>query len=165
MSPGTARKLFTLLIPFRDVAGRANLLSALCAGAALAVLYLLAQKVAGNRAAAATATTLFALSPAWWSQATIAEVYAPEGAHLEVRLDLGTIAALHLEGVDAASVAMALVRAPKLHLKEAHVRVVRHSSLRRPGHGLLRGSLLHTAMGALIAGCAWYPANSKSSKR
>ena len=72
-------KLFTLLLPFRDPAGRVNLLSALCAGAALAVLYLLAQKVAGNRAAAATATTLFALSPAWWSQATIAEVYALHG--------------------------------------------------------------------------------------
>ena len=69
-------KLFTLLIPFRDAAGRANLLSAFCAGAALGVLYLLAQKIAGNRAAAATATALFALSPAWWSQATIAEVYA-----------------------------------------------------------------------------------------
>ena len=72
-------KLFTLLLPFRDPAGRVNLLSALCAGAALAVLYLLAQKVAGNRAAAATAATLFALSPAWWSQATIAEVYALHG--------------------------------------------------------------------------------------
>ena len=43
------------------------------------MLYLLAQKVAGNRAAAATATALFALSPAWWSQATIAEVYALHG--------------------------------------------------------------------------------------
>jgi hypothetical protein len=72
-------KLFMLLIPFRDAAGRANLLSALCAGAALGVLYLLAQKIAGNRAAAATATALFALSPAWWSQATIAEVYALHG--------------------------------------------------------------------------------------
>ena len=72
-------KLFTLLLPFRDPAGRVNLLSALCAGAALGVLYLLAQKVAGNRAAAATATALFALSPAWWSQATIAEVYALHG--------------------------------------------------------------------------------------
>jgi hypothetical protein len=72
-------KLFTLLLPFRDAAGRANLMSALCAGAALGVLYLLAQKVVGNRAAAATASTLFALSPAWWSQATIAEVYALHG--------------------------------------------------------------------------------------
>jgi Protein O-mannosyl-transferase TMEM260-like len=72
-------KLFTLLLPFRDPAGRANLLSAFCAGVALGVLYLLAQKVAGNRAAAVTATALFALSPAWWSQATIAEVYALHG--------------------------------------------------------------------------------------
>ena len=71
-----AGKLFTLLLPFRDAAGCANLLSALCAGAAVGVLYLLAQKIAGNRAAAATATVVFAISPAWWSQATIAEVYA-----------------------------------------------------------------------------------------
>ena len=81
-------KLFTLLIPFRDAAGRANLLSALCAGAALGVLYLLAQKVAGNRAAAATATALFALSPAWWSQATIAEVYALHGLFVVLFLNL-----------------------------------------------------------------------------
>ena len=81
-------KLFTLLIPFRDAAGRANLLSALCAGAALGVLYLLAQKVAGNRAAAATATALFALSPARWSQATIAEVYALHGLFVVLFLNL-----------------------------------------------------------------------------
>ena len=72
-------KLFTLLLPFRDPAGRANLLSALSAAAAVGVLYLLAQKIAGNRAAAATATALFAVSPAWWSQATVAEVYALHG--------------------------------------------------------------------------------------
>ncbi len=72
-------KLATLLIPFRDPAGRLNLFSALCAGAAIGVLYLLAQKLAGNRAAAAVGTAIFALSPAWWSQATIAEVYALNG--------------------------------------------------------------------------------------
>ena len=81
-------KLFTLLLPIYDPAGRANLLSALCAGAALSVLYLLAQKVAGNRAAAATATALFALSPAWWSQATIAEVYALQGLFVVIFLYL-----------------------------------------------------------------------------
>jgi 4-amino-4-deoxy-L-arabinose transferase-like glycosyltransferase len=81
-------KLFTLLLPFRDPAGRANLLSALCAGVAVGLLYLLAQKIAGNRAAAATATVLFALSPAWWSQATIAEVYALHGLFVALFLYL-----------------------------------------------------------------------------
>ncbi len=72
-------KLFTLLLPFRDPAGRANLLSALCAAAAVGVLYLTARRVAGNRAAALTAAALFAIVPAWWSQATIAEVYTLHG--------------------------------------------------------------------------------------
>ena len=72
-------KLFTLLLPLRDPAGRANLLSALCAAAAVGVLYLTARRVAGNRAAALTAAALFAIVPAWWSQATIAEVYALHG--------------------------------------------------------------------------------------
>ena len=52
------------------------------------MLYLLAQKVAGNRAAAATATALFALSPAWWSQATIVEVYALQGLFVVIFLYL-----------------------------------------------------------------------------
>ena len=72
-------KLATLLIPFRDAAGRLNLFSALCAAAAVGILYLVAAKLAGNRAAAAVATIAFAISPAWWSQATIAEVYALHG--------------------------------------------------------------------------------------
>ena len=72
-------KLATLLLPFRDGAGRLNLFSALCAAAAVGILYLVAAKLAGNRAAAAVATIAFAISPAWWSQATIAEVYALHG--------------------------------------------------------------------------------------
>lgn len=72
-------KLATLLLPFRDAAGRLNLFSALCAAAAVGILYLVAAKLAGNRAAAAEATIAFAISPAWWSQATIAEVYALHG--------------------------------------------------------------------------------------
>ncbi len=72
-------KLATLLIPFRDAAGRLNLFSALCAAAAVGVLYLVAAKLAGNRFAAGVAVVAFAISPAWWSQATIAEVYALHG--------------------------------------------------------------------------------------
>jgi hypothetical protein len=74
-----AGKLATLLIPFRDQAGRANLLSALSAAAAVGFLYLVTRRFAGSRVAAALATAAFAISPAWWSQSTLAEVYAPHG--------------------------------------------------------------------------------------
>ncbi len=72
-------KLATVLIPFRDPAGRLNLFSALCAASAVGLLYLTAVRLAGSRAAALTVTVAFAISPAWWSQATIAEVYALHG--------------------------------------------------------------------------------------
>lgn len=72
-------KLATLLIPFRDPAGRLNLLSALLASAAVAVLFPVARRFAGSRPAAITAAAVFALSPTWWSQATLAEVYALHG--------------------------------------------------------------------------------------
>ena len=72
-------KAFTLLLPFRDPAGRANLLSALCAAGAVGLLYAAGRKMAGSSAAAAIAAASFALSAAWWSQAAIAEVYALHG--------------------------------------------------------------------------------------
>jgi hypothetical protein len=72
-------KLFTLLLPFRDPAGRANLFSALAAAAAVGLLYLICRRVIGSRPAALIATAAFAISPVWWSQATIAEVYALHG--------------------------------------------------------------------------------------
>ncbi len=78
--------LYTLLgrlvsaLPFGpDPAGRLNLLSALLAAAAVGVLFLVARRFSGSRPAAAIATAIFALSPTWWSQATIAEVYALHG--------------------------------------------------------------------------------------
>lgn len=77
--------LYTLLgwlasrLPFGDPAGRINLLSAAFAGAAVAVLYLVARLFAGSRPAALVAAAIFALSPTWWSQATLAEVYALHG--------------------------------------------------------------------------------------
>lgn len=68
--------LASKLIPFRDPAGRANLFSALAAAAAIGVFYLTARRLAGSRAAAVITTVALAISPVWWSQATIAEVYA-----------------------------------------------------------------------------------------
>jgi hypothetical protein len=64
------------LLPFRDPAGRVNLLSALAAAAAIGVFFLVARRIAGSRAAAAVAAVALAVSPVWWSQATLAEVYA-----------------------------------------------------------------------------------------
>jgi hypothetical protein len=72
-------KLFTLICPFRDLAGRANLFSALAAAITVGVLYLVAKRASGSRPAAAAVTLAFAISPVWWSQATIAEVYALHG--------------------------------------------------------------------------------------
>ncbi len=73
-------KLATLVIPLRDPAGRANLFSALAAGLAVGLVYLTARRLAGSRPAAAVAAVVFAISPAWWSQATLAEVYALHAA-------------------------------------------------------------------------------------
>jgi hypothetical protein len=79
-------KLASTVLPIWDAAGRTNLLSALFAGAAVAMLYLVSRRLAGSRPAAAVATAIFALSPTWWSQATIAEVYALHGLLVAVFL-------------------------------------------------------------------------------
>ena len=73
-------KLFTYL-PFGDVAYRVNLSSAVYGALAGAVIYLTALRtVPGERsiftqAVAGLATLIFATGPAFWSQATQAEVY------------------------------------------------------------------------------------------
>jgi len=72
-------RLWTLLLPLRDPAGRANLLSAVAAAAAVGVFFLVARRLAGSRPAAVIATVALIISPTWWSQATIAEVYALHG--------------------------------------------------------------------------------------
>ncbi|MBI3914802.1 MAG: DUF2723 domain-containing protein, partial [Chloroflexi bacterium] len=69
-----------LLLPVGSVAYRVNLFSAVSASLAVAVLFLilrglLADRAGRNVTAAATAL-LFAFSPLFWSQATIAEVNA-----------------------------------------------------------------------------------------
>ncbi len=74
--------LYTLLgrgftaIPIGDIAVRMNLLSAVAAGAAVAVLYLAAARLTGRAPAALAGALAFAFSPAFWSQAVITEVYA-----------------------------------------------------------------------------------------
>ena len=69
-------KLFTYL-PLGDVAYRMNLMSAVGAAGAAALLYGIVLLLARSRAAALFAALLFAFSPTLWSQAVITEVYAP----------------------------------------------------------------------------------------
>lgn len=71
--------LCTRLLPLADAAYRANLFSALAAALTVALLYRLLLRVTGARFAALTTAGVFALSPLWWSQATLAEVYALHG--------------------------------------------------------------------------------------
>jgi hypothetical protein len=68
-------KLFTFL-PFGDLARRVNLLSAVCAALTVPLVYLLARQLAQRPGAALGAAAAFAVTPAFWSQAVVAEVYA-----------------------------------------------------------------------------------------
>ena len=72
-------KLFTFL-PFRDVAYRVNLLSAVAAAWAVTLVYLGLRAIARRRLVAALGALALAVSPAFWSQAVIAEVYALNAA-------------------------------------------------------------------------------------
>ena len=69
-------KLFTYL-PLGDVAYRMNLMSAVSAAGAVALLYGIVLLLSGSRTAAVFTALLFAFSSTLWSQAVIAEVYGP----------------------------------------------------------------------------------------
>ncbi len=71
--------LLTKLVPIGDAAWRANAFSALAAAGAVALFYPTARRLGSGAVPAATAALLFAVGPVWWSQATIAEVYAFQG--------------------------------------------------------------------------------------
>ena len=68
-------KLFTLLVPFGDVAYRVNLFSATCAAFALVVLRRVGLRLTASTSAATLATAAFGLSRPFWSEAVAAEVY------------------------------------------------------------------------------------------
>ncbi len=78
--------LFARLLPLGDAAFRVNLLSAVCAALAVAFVYRAGQLLTGRRLAAVCGAVVFALSPVWWSQAVIAEVYALHGLLVAVIL-------------------------------------------------------------------------------
>ena len=61
-------KLFSFL-PFGDVAYRANLLSAVCAALAVAIVYLAALQLTQSVFASLVAALALAVSPVFWSQA------------------------------------------------------------------------------------------------
>ncbi|MBC8448792.1 MAG: DUF2723 domain-containing protein [Chloroflexi bacterium] len=78
--------LFTRLLPLGDAAFRVNLLSAVCAALAVSFVYRAGQHLSGQRLAAVCGAVIFALSPVWWSQAVIAEVYALHGLFVALLL-------------------------------------------------------------------------------
>ena len=86
--------LFARLVPLGDAAYRVNLLSAVCAALAVAFVYRAGQLLtvrpgspkSGQRLAAVCGAVVFALSPVWWSQAVIAEVYALHGLFVALLL-------------------------------------------------------------------------------
>lgn len=68
-------KLFTLIVPFGDIAYRVNLFSAVCAALSLVVLRRVALFITGSASAAFLATALLGASYPFWSEAVVAEVY------------------------------------------------------------------------------------------
>ena len=69
-------KLWTLLLPWGDLAHRMNLFSAFWAALAVALVYLVAQQLTGRPVIAAVAALTLAFSRTFWAQAVVAEVYA-----------------------------------------------------------------------------------------
>jgi hypothetical protein len=76
----TGYPLFTLLTRVASIgaaenAWRVQLFVNLCAAIAVAMSFLFFWRVAGSRVGAAIGAALLAISPIWWAQATIIEVY------------------------------------------------------------------------------------------
>ena len=67
-------KLFTL-VPWHNVAWRVNLLSAVAGALAVVFVYLAARQLTGRRLPAILGAVALAVSPVFWSQAVVAEVY------------------------------------------------------------------------------------------
>lgn len=82
-------KVFVWAVPYKSLAWRANLLSAVCATAAVVLLYRLMQTLGTRRPVAAPIALLFAFTLTFWSQALVAEVYT-----LHVLLMVATLACL-----------------------------------------------------------------------
>ena len=80
-------KLFTFL-PVGDVAYRVNLMSAFFGALTVALLYAALRLLVGHRVPAILGAATFAVSPVFWSQAVIAEVYTLNAAFVAATLCL-----------------------------------------------------------------------------
>jgi hypothetical protein len=80
-------KLFTFL-PVGDVAYRVNLMSAVFGALAVALTYATLRLLAKHRVPALLGAATFAVSPVFWSQAVIAEVYTLNAAFAAATLSL-----------------------------------------------------------------------------
>ncbi|MFH1678879.1 MAG: DUF2723 domain-containing protein [Candidatus Omnitrophota bacterium] len=72
-------KLFTLILPFGDIAYRVNILSAVFASLSVGVVYLILRTLERSRPACIGAALSFAFSATLWSHATAARVYSMTG--------------------------------------------------------------------------------------
>jgi 4-amino-4-deoxy-L-arabinose transferase-like glycosyltransferase len=70
------------VLPIGEVAWRVSLFSAVTAALTVAGVYAAGRLLTGHRAVAAAGALALAVSPTFWSQAIIAEVYAPGAAFL-----------------------------------------------------------------------------------
>jgi hypothetical protein len=68
--------LFVRVLPIGDVAYRSNVFSAICGGAAIAVLWLLLRRLGIGRIGALVATIGFAVGETFWSESLAAEVHS-----------------------------------------------------------------------------------------
>lgn len=68
-------KVWVTAFPIGSLAWRVNLLSAVFGAAAVAVLCLLLRQLGARRSVAAATAATFAVTPTFWSQAVVAEVY------------------------------------------------------------------------------------------
>ncbi len=78
-------KLFTLL-PWHNVAWRVNLLSAVAGALAVTFVFLVARQLVARRLPALLGAVALAVSPVFWSQAVIAEVYTLAAAFIALLL-------------------------------------------------------------------------------
>jgi len=67
---------FLRIMPMGDPAWRLNLLSALCAAGTVVCLYGASRRLLQTRSAALFCAALFGVTPTFWGQATVTEVYA-----------------------------------------------------------------------------------------
>ncbi len=111
-------KIFTWL-PFRSVAWRVNLLSAVMGALALVGVYWMARHLTGSRTGALLGALLLGVGKTFWSQAVIAEVYTTAALTL-----VGVVGLLYAWHLDPARRATFLFLASLLVGLSLHITVV-----------------------------------------